>query len=499
MRGIDKTEILNYRPPLFAAMALAVGIIAGAALKEIEWAAPALACVVAAAGVWCIIGKYRIPRLVFCFCFAGITAIGIFFSCTQAAPFSGFAYVEGTVAESDAEYYGYTRYVLKDASINGGKVGQKIYLETRSELETGERVGFVADIADVSPDPFDWYSASYYRNGIGYEARCDYVAVSGAEKTGLFERLDAKLEKTLYEFAGGESGAVLKGLLVGDDSGIERGTEDAIRTAGLSHVLAVSGLHVGFLCGMVYALFRLFGRPPKKAVGFLAVMLPVYGLMTGFPPGVVRAGITALVFLFSLACGRRFDALNALSLSAIVILLIQPWALFDLGFAMSFSAVAGIILFANPIRRALPQKNAFMRAVANAASVCVGANVLLFGLTASAFGTFAVYFLPANIIAVPLVSLIYSLAVPITFIAMIIPYAGYLLIPIGYLTQGFILFSEAVAALPGATAALSVPFAAALIWDFGWVFVSGINLIGKKLKGGVFAACMAAFTLLLFI
>ena len=86
---------------------------------------------------------------------------------------------------------------------------------------------------------------------------------------------------------------------------------------------------------MIYAVFRLFGRPPKKALTALAVILPFYAAMTGFAPGVVRASITALVFLFSLRTGRRFDALNALSLSAIIILLIWPWALFDLSFQMS--------------------------------------------------------------------------------------------------------------------------------------------------------------------
>lgn len=499
MRGERKTEILNYRPPLFAASALIAGILLGALLRNTLWGLLASVAAALALAIFAFLKKLKILRLTLSFFILGAIVFSVFFAVNAPGSDPGFGYVAGRVGEVGKTYYGYTRYVIEDVTINGEKARGNIYLKSASELETGDIVEFAAVTEAVDPDPFDTYSSTYYENGISFEAECDFVSVKGKDKLTLFERFELKLEKVLSEFAGEESGGVLTGLLLGGDENIDGETVADIRAAGLSHVLSVSGLHVGFLCAMIYAVFRLFGRPPKKALTALAVILPFYAAMTGFAPGVVRASITALVFLFSLRTGRRFDALNALSLSAIIILLIWPWALFDLSFQMSFAAVLGIILFMNPILRAFKPRGKISGRLCSAAALSVSANVLLLGLTASVFGTFAVYFLPANLIAVPYVSLIYFLAVPTAFLSTFIPFMGYLLIPIGYLTQGFILFSGAVSALPGAVAAVEMPFAASIVWSFGWVFVSDVNLLNKRIKTVTCGVCLALFTLLLFV
>ena len=498
MRGERKTEILNYRPPLFAASALIAGILLGALLRNTFWGLIASIAVSVAFAAVAFLKKYKVLRLALVFAVLGMVVVTSFFAVIAPETDPGFGYVRGRVKDVGKSYYGYTRYVLEDVTFNGEKAGGNLYLKSASELETGDIVEFAAVTEAVNPDPFDTYSSTYYENGISFEAECDFVSIKGKDKLTLFEKFGLKLKEVLIGFAGEESGGVLKGLLLGGDENIDSDTVEYIRSAGLSHVLSVSGLHVGFLCAMIYAVFRLFGRPPKKALTVLAILLPVYAAMTGFAPGVVRASITALVFLFSLRTGRRFDALNALSLSAIIILLIWPWALFDLSFQMSFAAVLGIILFMNPIIRAFKPKSKISIRLCSAAALSVSANVLLLGLTASVFGTFAIYFLPANLIAVPYVSLIYFLAVPTAFLSTFIPFMGYLLIPIGYLTQGFILFSGAVSALPGAVAAVEMPFAASIVWSFGWVFVSDVNLLNKRIKTVTCGVCLALFTLLLF-
>lgn len=499
MSGERKTEILNYRPPLFAACSMIAGIVLGALLRNTLWGLLVFIAVASALAVFAFLKKIRVLRITLVFAILGATLISLFFAVNAPVSDAGFGYVGGRVTSAGKTYYGYTRYVLEDVTINGEKTRGNLYLKSASKLEVGDIVEFATVTSAVDPDPFDAYSSTYYENGITVEAECDFVAVTGKDKKSVFERFELKLEEVLSDFAGEEAGGVLKGLILGGDDGIDPETTSDIRAAGLSHVLSVSGLHVGFLCAMIYALFRMAGRPPKKALTVLAVVLPVYAAMTGFAPGVVRASVTAFVFLFSLATGRRFDALNALSLSAIVILAIWPWALFDLSFQMSFAAVLGIILFMNPICRAFAPKSKISLRLCSAAALSISANVLLFGLTTAVFKTFAVYFLPANLIAVPYVSLIYFLAVPIAFLATFIPFMGYLLIPIGYLTQGFILFSGAIAALPGAVAAVDLSFAAAAVWSFGWVFVSDLNLLNKRIKTVAGGICLALFTLLLFV
>lgn len=495
--GKIKREMFNYRPVVLAALALAAGIVLGAVLRNILWAAVVLAALSGVAAVIAFIRKARVSRVMFTALFAGITAISVYLAATLVTGTGGFAFVTGQVMAEGQ--YGSSKYTLKDVFIDGEEAGANMYLTTESELETGDVVSFAADVSVYDPNIFDSYDSVYFKNNIRYEAECEEVTVDSSGRLTVFERLDKRLGEVLNEFSGEQAGGVLKGLIVGDTSGIDRDTTEAIRTAGLQHILSVSGLHVGFLCSMIYAFFRLIGRPPKKALKVLAVVLPVYGAMTGFPAGVLRAGITALVFLWAQSSGRRFDALNALSLSAIIILAVCPWELFELGFQMSFAAMLGIVLFVAPIKRALGGGGKISRALSSAVSVSVAANIVLLGLVVSVFGTFAIYFLPANLIAVPYVSVIYSLAVPIAFLSLFIPFMGYLLIPLGYLTDGFILFSEAVAALPGATASMEMPFIGAALWAFGWIFASGINLADKRLRYGVLAFIAAVFVVLLFV
>ena len=371
MRGERKTEILNYRPPLFAASALIAGILLGALLRNTLWGLIASIAVSVAFAAVAFLKKYKVLRLALVFAVLGMVVVTSFFAVIAPESDPGFGYIRGRVGEVGKTYYGYTRYVIEDVTINGEKARGNLYLKSASELETGDIVEFAAVTEAVNPDPFDTYSSTYYENGISFEAECDFVSIKGKDKLTLFEKFGLKLEEVLSEFAGEEAGGVLKGLLLGGDENIDGETVADIRAAGLSHVLSVSGLHVGFLCAMIYSVFRLLGRPPKKALTVLAILLPVYAAMTGFAPGVVRASVTALVFLFSLRTGRRFDALNALSLSAIIILLIWPWALFDLSFQMSFAAVLGIILFMNPIIRAFKPRGKISGRLCSAAALSV--------------------------------------------------------------------------------------------------------------------------------
>ena len=394
--------------------------------------------------------------------------------------------------------------------------------EWRGELDVfkGRHTGLVvvefefqneADLADfeehanlelIDIDPFDSIGAYYLGEGMRFTAEPDFVTVTALEDLTLVESLKKALSETMTRYMGSDSAAVVMGLTIGERADIPSEVTDAFTRAGVSHILSVSGLHVSFMAGMVYGFMRLIKRPMKKALLPLAVILPLYCLMTGFEPGVIRASVTALIFLSALSVKARFDALNALSASAIVILLTMPWSLFDVGFQMSFAAVLGIILFYKPLFRVLRPGgfrpvHKLLRRIAASLALSVSANILLIGISFSVFGTFAVYFIPANLIAVPIASLIYMLAVPISFLSVLIPYLGYLLVPVGYLTELLILFSEIFAGLPGSTATATVSSLAAMIYSAGVVFGSGINLMKKNVRYTVSGICAAVFVLML--
>ena len=144
-----------------------------------------------------------------------------------------------------------------------------------------------------------------------------------------------------------DTAAFLRGVIFGDRSGMDEETVREFNDNSTGHILAVSGLHMGFL----YALLKtLTGR--KKSIGISVLIMAViimYGTMTMWSPATVRACLVMGISLASVPLKRNFDLLTSVSLAALILLIKEPYQLFSTGFRMSFLAMLGIALLAGPI------------------------------------------------------------------------------------------------------------------------------------------------------
>ncbi len=149
---------------------------------------------------------------------------------------------------------------------------------------------------------------------------------------------------------------LLKAILLGKRSDVPSETLDIFRNSGTFHVLAVSGLHVGLVAMFCYLGLSVFRRIPKKVVYlFTILMVLIYACLVGFRPSVFRATLMATLFLFATIIDRDTDIFNLLAVAALVLLLLNPMQLWDIGFQLSFVAVASIVYFVpkmeKPLRR----------------------------------------------------------------------------------------------------------------------------------------------------
>ena len=149
---------------------------------------------------------------------------------------------------------------------------------------------------------------------------------------------------------------ILKGMLLGKRGGIEESTIAAFRNSGSLHILAVSGLHVGLIAGV---FFLCFSRLPAKITCTLTILAVIlYACIVGFRPSVFRASTMVILFLFGSIIDRDVHRFNLLAVAALILLLINPVQLWDIGFQLSFAAVASILYFMpkweNFIRDMLP-------------------------------------------------------------------------------------------------------------------------------------------------
>ena len=148
---------------------------------------------------------------------------------------------------------------------------------------------------------------------------------------------------------------LLKGILLGKRSDLPTETLDLFRNSGTFHVLAVSGLHVGLIAMFCYFGFSLFRLPQKMLCLLTIVAVLIYACLIGFRPSVFRASLMTILFLFATLIDRDADLFNLLAFAALVLLLLNPAQLWDVGFQLSFVAVAAIVYFVpkmeQPLRR----------------------------------------------------------------------------------------------------------------------------------------------------
>ncbi|MBQ7344512.1 MAG: DNA internalization-related competence protein ComEC/Rec2 [Oscillospiraceae bacterium] len=194
--------------------------------------------------------------------------------------------------------------------------------------------------------------ATYHRgNGIIFLAYQKSETAVTEKETDLWRHLPAVLRRTLTEridaFFPEDTAFFAKALLLGDRSGVDYETNTAFKLSGISHVIAVSGLHVSILFSLVY-LFTLRRRISTALIGIPVMIL--FAAVAGFTPSITRACIMQILMMVALLFNREYDPPTALSFSALVMLVVDPLVCTSVSFQLSVGCMAGIFLFSERIK-----------------------------------------------------------------------------------------------------------------------------------------------------
>lgn len=264
----------------------------------------------------------------------------------------------------------------------------------------------------------------------------------------LIYTIKSRAEAVFDRYVGDEEGALVKTMLLGQKWLLPFEVQRDFQVTGLSHVLAISGLHVGFIAAALSSVARLLSLTKKQAFVFQVCLLCFYCAMVGAAPSVVRAAVMAALLLGGKAVGRQPDMLNNLFVAAFSILLFRPLDLFDVGFQLSFAAVIGIILF---VERFESWFKFLPRWMAAGLSVTLSAQLGVWPLIAYHFNAFSAIAIIANPILVPLAGLIVLMAFALMVGALVIPLVGNLLgPPVKFLCFLLIKANGILAAIPWA-------------------------------------------------
>ena len=144
--------------------------------------------------------------------------------------------------------------------------------------------------------------------------------------------------------------AILKGILLGDKSNIEDKIIDNFSESNMSHILAISGMHISYIILIFSLLFsKIFGKHLSKIITSIFVI--IYMFLTKFPLTLVRAGISGIILIMSNYFYRKNDIFQTISLSLLIILIYNPYAILNIGLQLSYSAVIGIVFFEKTLKK----------------------------------------------------------------------------------------------------------------------------------------------------
>ncbi|MCH5226328.1 MAG: ComEC/Rec2 family competence protein [Muribaculaceae bacterium] len=273
----------------------------------------------------------------------------------------------------------------------------------------GDIIEFEGKVREFSSSQ---YAERMHHQGVVGIANCkvDKIRKTGSSLSlsNIFDKFRThiiiKIEKSTLNYPTSE---FLISLLLGDKTYLSSNTRETLTAAGLAHILALSGMHVAIMASILLTvLFPLSLAGWHKTRRILVIILIwAYVLLTGGAPSTVRAAIMATFLLISFLLQRKNSAINALFVSVFIIILIDPYSIWDIGLQLSFVCVASIILFVsrlNPIER---HKHPNTFNIINALIVTLVATFATWTLVAYYFGYIPLMFLPANLILLPFIPL----------------------------------------------------------------------------------------------
>ena len=200
--------------------------------------------------------------------------------------------------------------------------------------------------------------------------------------------------------------AVVAAMTLGDKSALSQVTKDRYAITGASHVLALSGLHLG----IVYAILTLLLGGGRRMVwgGHALVLCALwsYVMLVGFPASVVRSAAMLTVYAGCKMLGRDAASANALAFAALAMLVVNPLSLWDIGFQLSFLAVLGILAYQRWLYHLWNPPAKLLRWVWGLVTVSLAAQVATAPVVAYYFGRFSCYFLLTNFLVVPVATVI---------------------------------------------------------------------------------------------
>ena len=252
---------------------------------------------------------------------------------------------------------------------------------------------------------------------------------------------------------------ILSALTLGYKRELDPETKRVFSASGASHVLAVSGLHVGIVFWVIVLVFGFLQRQKKGRFIFMILSVSIlwfYAFITGLSPSVMRASAMFSIVVIGENLNRKSNIYNSLAASAFILLLINPNNLYDIGFQLSYSAVFGIVFLQPKLEKLIFVKNKLIRFFWSLITVSIAAQIATFPITTYYFGQFPTYFWLTNSFVIPAVMILIPMGILLLFITKIQFAASILAVVLNYTIKIVYFLLSTIEQLPFSVMEISI-------------------------------------------
>lgn len=410
--------------------------------------------------------------------------------------------ITGTICELPYKQNGRWYYVVKVDDVTGKNAPEnfKVRLSSQNSLTKEPYSHIEGKVHFFMPSGGDGYSSkSYYASkGImmfAYLYEYENVKVSQPTyKPPYYYAL--KLRQKLLDSAGTalppDEAKILKGVLLGDKTSLDTQTVADFRTAGISHLLAVSGLHMATVVQLIILLLAFLKMPKRFSAAVSCIGVLVFMSVTCFVPSVTRSGIMCLLYVSASLVSRRADPLNSLGTAVLFICAANPYAAADVGLLLSFSAVLGLILFAGKFENYFNSKwdkikliSPLVRGVSGILATSLAAMLFTLPVIILSFGTVSVIAPLSNLLEIVPSSIMIMFGAVAVVINLFAPHSLLLLpfaVVAGLLAKYMRFCASMLAKIPFASVSASSGFVT--LWISSAIILCALSVLicgGKRL------------------
>ncbi len=290
--------------------------------------------------------------------------------------------------------------------------------------EFGDRLQIYAKLQEPAgernPEEFDYkkYLAADGIYGIiNISKETDLISLNSGTKSSIgriFFLVKNKLNNVINQLYFSQQCALMKGLLLGERGEIKDEVKESFIKSGVIHALAISGLHVGYIIVIFFAIFGLLRIPNRTKIILVLLSLLFYNLVIGFKPPIFRASLMAVVFLCGRLLQRPVDILNIISAAALIILLINPMVMFQASFQLSFAAILSIVYGYQKLKNLFEKTRIFSKLtqykigeyIVTLFFVSLAAQLGTLPITAFYFNRISVISILANLLVIPIIGIV---------------------------------------------------------------------------------------------